>query len=129
MSNIKPEDIGAEIEQELTIYQQETTDALNKAGRKAMRKLVKLTKESAPRSEGEREHFADSITSVERDAGHGNKRFIWCVKAPNHRLTHLIVHGHATKNGGRTKANPFLQRAADVVLPEYEKTVEEVLKK
>ena len=45
-----------------------------------------------------------------------------------HRLTHLLVHGHATRNGGRTKANPFLKNALDAVLPEYERAVEEAVK-
>jgi hypothetical protein len=58
----------------------------------------------------------------------GQKRFIWHVKAPDYRLTHLLVKGHATKDGGRTKANPFLQNALDQVLPEYEKEVEEAVK-
>ena len=56
-------------------------------------------------------------------------RHIWYVKAPDHRLTHLLVHGHATRNGGRTKPDPFLHNALADVLPEYEKAVEEAVKK
>ena len=37
--------------------------------------------------------------------------------------------GHATKDGKRTKANPFLKNAIDQVLPEYEAAVEEAIKK
>jgi hypothetical protein len=55
------------------------------------------------------------------------KRFTWGAKAPSHRVIHLIVHGHATKGGGRTKGDPFLQNAMDVVLPEYEEAVKEAL--
>ena len=61
------------------------------------------------------------------DSGHGTKKYIWHVKAPDHRLTHLLVHGHATRNGGRTKADPFLQNALDTVLPEYETAVKEAV--
>ena len=56
------------------------------------------------------------------------KKFVWHVKAPDYRLTHLLVHGHATKTGGRTKADPFLHKALDVVLPEYEQAVKEACK-
>ena len=56
------------------------------------------------------------------------KKFIWYVRPPDHRVTHLLVKGHATRNGGRTKADPFLRNALDQVLPEYEKAVEESLK-
>ena len=54
--------------------------------------------------------------------------YIWYVRAPAHRLTHLLVHGHATKDGGRTKGDPFLKNALDEVLPEYEQRVEEAIK-
>lgn len=54
--------------------------------------------------------------------------YVWHVKAPDYRLTHLLVHGHATKDGGRTKGNPFLANALAQVLPEYERKVEEVLR-
>ena len=53
---------------------------------------------------------------------------MWYVKAPDHRLTHLLVRGHATKDGGRTKADPFLENALDVVLPEYEQNAREAVK-
>ena len=91
-----------------------------------MKKLVKRTKASAP--VGERGKFKKAIAMKEEDAGNGSKKFIWYVKPPEHRLTHLLVHGHATKDGGRTKANPFLKNEVDVVLPEYEQAVEEVIK-
>lgn len=128
MSNrIRPEDLGGAIERELTIYAERVTEGVAEKGRQAMSKLVKLTKATAPVGKRSR-HFKSRITSTEQDAGHGNKRFVWHVKAPDHRLTHLIVHGHATKDGGRTKSNPFLKNALDQVLPEYEKSIEEVLK-
>jgi hypothetical protein len=37
------------------------------------------------------------------------------------------VHGHATKNGGRTRADPFLHNALGHVLPEYERAIEEAV--
>ena len=50
------------------------------------------------------------------------------MKAPCHRLTHLLVHGHETRDGGRTRPDPFLKNALDRVLPEYERDVEEAIK-
>ncbi len=124
---IKPGDLGKAIEETLTIYGKSVIEAVNEAGREAVKKLVKLTKATAP--VGKRaKHYKASITSEEVDTGHGDKRFTWGAKGKEARLTHLLVHGHATKDGGRTKANPFLQNALDVVLPEYEKKVEEAVK-
>ena len=123
--SIKPDQLAEALQNELTIYSQEVTKGVNDKGREAMKKLVSLTKASAPT--GRRGRFKKSIAMQEETTGNGSKRFIWYVKAPEHRLTHLLVHGHAKKDGGRTKANPFLKNALDTVLPEYEQAVEEVI--
>lgn len=124
--SIEPSDLSKAISNELTTYSKETTDRVNNCGRKAIKRLVSLTKATAP--VGARGSFKRNITSTEEDAGRGGKRFIWGVKPPDSRLTHLLVNGHATKDGGRTKANPFLANALDQVLPEYEHDVEEAVK-
>lgn len=123
---IKPGDLGKVLADELTLYTEGVTDRVNDAGRKAVKKLVKLTKATAPEKSGD---FKKHITSREDDAGHGMKNFTWYVRPPKHRITHLVVHGHAKPNGGRTKGDPFLADALGQVLPEYEKDVEEAVKK
>jgi hypothetical protein len=123
---IKPEDLGAAIERELTLYGKAVQAGVDDCGRRAIRKLVKRTQETAPLGERRGGNFAASIASKELKGIRGS-RFLWFVKSPNHRLTHLIVKGHLTKNGDRTKANPFLSNALDVVLPEYEEEIKEVL--
>lgn len=122
---IKLENLGAAIADELTLYHKGVIERVNECGREAIKKLVKQTKAKAPK--GERGSYKKNIASQENDAGHGMKSFTWYVKAPDHRLTHLLVHGHATKNGGRTKSDPFLTNALDQVLPEYEKDIEEAV--
>lgn len=125
---VKPGDLGAAIAQELTIYNNNVIEGVNEAGKKAIKKLVRLTEETAPIGERMGGNFAASIASKEFKGKRGNT-YVWYVKPPNHRLTHLLVHGHATKNGDRTKPNPFLQNAVDAVLPEFEKDVEEAIQK
>lgn len=139
MSNkvVKPEKLAEAIQQELTVYGADVDNRLREVTASNMRKLVKKTKATAPI--GKRHgRFRDKITAdysgtreriAQRTRYRGAPiRATWYVKAPDYRLTHLIVHGHATKNGGRTRANPFLKNALDEVLPEYEREVEEVLK-
>lgn len=135
MSNtIKPGELGAAIEDVLSIYSEEVNDNLRQATASSMQKLVKQTKATAPT--GHRGTYKKKIAAdyegLNRSGGGGGLRgrtikATWYVKAPDHRLTHLLVHGHATKNGGRTKADPFLQNALDEVLPEYEQEVEKAL--
>lgn len=123
---IKPEDLGKAVQQELTLYSKAVQNGVNDVGRDAMKKLVKQTKATAP--VGYRKKFKKGVTFTEERSPLGSIKYTWGVKAPDHRLVHLLVHGHAKKNGGRTKSNPFLANALDTVLPEYERAVEEVIK-
>lgn len=118
--------LGPAVSEALTVYHEEVTERVNEKGREAIKRLVKQTKATAP--EDKRGSFKKNISSQETDDGRGMKRFTWYVKPPDHRLTHLIVKGHATKNGDRTKPNPFLQNALDEVLPDYENAVKEAIK-
>lgn len=123
---IKPADLSAAIEEQLTVYHEEVIQRVNTASEATVKKLVKLTKATAP--VGYRGKFKRSITSgVKKKTNRGNI-YAWYAKPPEHRLVHLLVRSHATKDGGRTKANPFLKNAVDTVLPEYEKNVEEAVK-
>lgn len=126
MSNsIKPAALGAEIARQLSVYSEDVTERINAVGQKSIEELVRRTKAAAPKRSG---RFRRNITSSELPAGNGMKRYIWHVKAPDYRLVHLLVHGHATKDGGRTTPDPFLTNALNKVLPDYEKSVEEELK-
>lgn len=126
MANLKPENLGAAIEKELTLYHSRVVERLNAAGAAAMKDLVKTTKATAPK--GARGSYKRNITSKEIKRDKRGSTYVWYVKAPDHRLTHLLVRSHATKDGGRTKADPFLQNALDKVLPAYEKAAEEAVK-
>lgn len=125
--HVNPGDLGAAIHRELTVYSKELNDALNEAGDKAVKKLVKLTKATAPT--GARGRFKRNIASKDLPSFTGTNEYVWYVKGKEYRLTHLLVHGHATAKGGRTRANPFLHNALETVLPEYEKDVEEAAKR
>lgn len=123
-NTIKPTYLAEALQQELETYSQGVTERVNAAGAEAIKKLKKLTKASAPVASGS---YRRHISTTERTNERGVKSHIWYVKKPDHRLTHLLVHGHATRTGGRTKADPFLKNALATVLPEYEENVKEAL--
>lgn len=124
--SIKPGDLGKAIEKELTIYSRDVTESLDEAANTAIKKLTNLTRKTAP--VGHRGKFKRSISWMQDHKSARGSSYIWYVRAPAHRLTHLLVHGHATKDGDRTKGDPFLANALDEVLPEYEQRVEEAVK-
>lgn len=122
---LKGDGLSKAVKNELTIYHEDVVEKLNAAGDKATAKLVKLTKASAPVATGD---FKKNIARTEVKVGDGLKRYVWYVKAPLHRITHLLAKGYVAKNGRRVKGHPFLQKAYDQVIPEYERDVEEALK-
>ena len=125
--------LGSQMEQTLTIYSEDIHEKLRQLTTESMKQLVKETKATAPigkRNGRYKKQIAADYTGTRRTARgiRGQKvNAIWYVKAPDYRLTHLLVKGHATKDGGRTNANPFLQNAVDRIVPDYEQKVEEVL--
>lgn len=124
--SMKPSELADAIQDELTVYHSDVTEAVNQLSEKAAKDLVKKTRAKAP--VGERGSFRKNITSRVSRKGRNGDTYVWFVKSPDSRLTHLLVHGHATRDGGRTKGDPFLKNALEDVLPEYEKAVEEAVK-
>ena len=118
------DDVDKAVRQTLTMYAVEVTAAIDAAGEEMVKELVKKTKASAPELGGQ---FKKNIAAKKIQRPSGNL-YIWHVKAPFHRLTHLLVHGHANVDGGRTPGSPFLHDALDEVLPEYERKVKEAIR-
>lgn len=126
---IKLEDLGGAIAKELTLYGKEVQERVNKAGRKAIKELERKTKDTAPyNAKVYHKHYVDLIATKTEKTRTGDETHTWYVKPPGHRLTHLLVDGHETRDGGRTNGDPFLQNALDDVLPNYENDVEEAAK-
>lgn len=124
-------EVSAAINEELTVYGQKITDSVNAVGAEEMNRLVEITRATAPRGGviRKKKKHTPFYKDIRSDVVPGTRgdRYIWHVGGQNYRLTHLIVHGHATKDGGRTKANPFLTNALAKILPEYESRVKEAI--
>ena len=55
----------------------------------------------------------------------GTPHYIVCVGGDKYRLTHLLENGHATRNGGRTRAFPHFAKGQEWL----DKDAEEILRK
>lgn len=118
-------DLDVELRQTLTLYHQNVNEAIDQASKKAAKDLAKRTKATAP--VGARGSFRKHIASKLLKKNSNGSTYVWYVKSPDHRLTHLLVKGHATRDGGRTRADPFLQNALAETLPEYEQAIKEAI--
>lgn len=130
MAIIGIEKLSAEINDELQLYKTEVTDGLKKVAKKYASELVKKTKATAPVGDREFNKYRDSIKSKKQSENLNEIKFIWYVdsKDSNYRLTHLLVHGHAKRNGGRTRENHFLRNAVNEIEKAYLKEIEEVIR-
>lgn len=128
MAKLTPGDvIGKALDQELKKYHAQVTQGVNAASGRAADKLTKKLRATAPKNSGK---YARSIGSTSTTSpATGSTTYTVGAKGKHGRLTHLLVHGHATKNGGRTKGNPFFANAVNEVLPEYEKEVKQVIER
>jgi hypothetical protein len=128
-SRVSVAGLGEALRAELNNYRADTQEAVDACSWRAADRLREITKATAP--VGVRKKFRRRIAVKEiykMRGKYAGRTYVWHVKSPDHRLTHLLVHGHATKDGGRTKANPFLQKAIDEVTPLYLEEVEDALK-
>lgn len=124
--SVKPEQLGAAIAEELTLYHENLTKKVNNLSKKAAKDLVKKTRATAP--VGATGNFSKGITSKLKKTTRGCETYVWGGAGKAGRFTHLLVHGHETKDGGRASGNSFLVDAMDEVLPEYENNVEEAIR-
>ena len=127
VSRVTVTGLGDAIRQTLTLYHQDVNEAIDECSKKAAKGLVKRTKATAP--VGYRGSFKRNISSKQLKKSINGSTYVWYVKAPDYRLTHLLAHGHATRDGGRTRADPFLSDAVEVMKKEYEEDVKEALRR
>jgi hypothetical protein len=120
-------DLTATISAELENYNREVIKGTKDEAKKAMDRLVKDTKATAPVGR-RKKHYKNSITSRKEWENDLGIQYTWYVKGADYRLSHLLENGHATRNGGRTRATHFIKNASDPILEDYVKAVEEVCK-
>ena len=130
------DDLADAFNERLTVYQTDKARKVLKVTKNTMKRFVKITKQTAPRQTADPKRkgtlragtFAKAIRSTVEDNGITGSKGIWYVGADEYRLTHLLVHGHQLRQGGRTKGDPFLENALESVADEYIKGIEEAVK-
>lgn len=112
------QDIASEITKALTEYTSEVEEKLDEIKAETAKETVELLKVSSPKR---RSKYAKSW----RVKKIGDSYVVHNTLAG---LTHLTENGHATRNGGRTKAQPHISIAEQEAIKEFENKIERVIK-
>lgn len=127
MQTIRPEQLSEVIEQELKLYSRGKADKIKAIAKKKMSELVKKTKATAPVGKRSK-HYRDSIASKKVEENDQKAVYMWYVKGPDYRLSHLLNNGHALRNGGRYQGTQFITKAYEPIEKEFEQEVKEACK-
>lgn len=120
--------LSTAITNELKLYSASVVEGMKKVNDECMKEFVSDTKRDAPKSNTKRSGtFVKNITSKTTLDTPNRKVNTWFVKNPEYRLTHLLKNGHATRNGGRTKAQDFITSNYNKLEKEFEEGIKEVI--
>lgn len=125
-SRIKVKDLQKTLTKDLSLYNEEVINRINKASEKAVKSLAQQTRDTAPVLTGDYASAIGSRLLLKKRSG--DCTYVWYVRPWEHALTHLLTKSHVTPSGGQTREFTYLRDAMNKVLPEYEKDVEEAVK-
>lgn len=123
-SSIKIENLQNEVMKYLTDYVEDIEEGVKETTDSISKEAVKEVKQKSPRRQGTRKSpYWKGWTKKKESKGRRYTTKIY--NKTNYQLTHLLENGHATRNGGRTKAQPHIKPVEE----KYNKLYEEEIKK
>lgn len=129
MAAIRPDRLADTIVQMMTEYR----DAIDQDLEKISARVARQTKEKVKQNIGAAGiggtgKYRQSIRSnkVESTLTASKSSLVYAA-SPYYRLTHLLEYGHATVNGGRTRAFPHWSEAEKQGVEQFEKELREAI--
>lgn len=121
---IKPDDLAKTIMDGLEEYKDLVVGEMKDKCKNASDLAKKEIKANAPKRTGA---YAKSWTVKKTDENSESVTYVVHSKK-KYRLTHLLENGHATRNGGRTKAQPHIKPAEEKAIKSLTENIERVIK-
>lgn len=121
MSAIKASNLADAIISELSKYSSEVMEIVKDNIHEIAEEGAEKLRETSPKGDNKQKYAKGWKASVEYESDHDVRMRIKNTTEPS--LTHLLEHGHATANGGRTTAQPHIQPVDEEVAEKLEKRV------
>lgn len=118
---ITPEQLSAQIKNILSDYAEDLQGNLAEATRAVAKAGAKAVKSKARSAVGGTGKYAGGWTSKVEEGRLYSTGVIYNGKAPG--LPHLMEHGHANRNGGRTPGRVHIAPVEEQVVKEFEEEV------
>ena len=127
MANIRPDQLPDAISRELAIHSKEVNAKIRTLTETNIKALVEKTKATAPVGK-RKKHYKSNIASKVITENSRKTIGQWYVKGNDYRLSHLLEHGHALKDGGRVEGTGFISKESEEIIDNYVREIEEVLR-
>lgn len=121
---VKTSGLADAVMEELNAYAKTTTEGMNQAVTKAATTTKKEIKAHAPKKHGDyQKSWTQKKTS---ESSHALQVTVYSRN--RYQLAHLLEHGHAKRNGGRTRAIPHIAPAETIGEEQLMKEIERMIK-
>lgn len=120
---IKADVLTKEIAKALEDYEDDISEAVEEVSNKIGKEAVEEIKQKSPKKRG---NYTKGW-SLKKDKLGKNKYSVKIHNKTDYQLTHLLEFGHATRNGGRTKAIPHIRPVEQKYVKEYEQELKRKL--
>lgn len=125
---VRPSELSVAVLEQLHLYSARVEDELNKGARKIARETNDIITQHSNFNilSGK---YLKSFAIKQNERGY----WVWYVKPPNYRLTHLLENGHDIVNGngnviGRARAFPHITYGNEYARKRYQELLERTLK-
>lgn len=122
---IKPEMFAQAVKEYLEIYVEDIGEAVEETSNQIGKEARDELKQTSPKKTG---RYAKGWT-VRKDKKHKNYYTVKVWNRTDYQLTHLLEFGHATRNGGRTKALPHIRPVEEKYKAEFEKQIKDKIRR
>lgn len=130
MSNsIKPEDLQKTLNEYLENYVEDIAEGVEDTTNNITKEAVKEIKRKSPQGKGTRENPYWKGWTRQKGKVNRGRYTVKIHNKTNYQLTHLLEFGHATRNGGRTRAIPHIRPIEDKYNKLYEQKITTVIKR